>query len=162
MLTRSSPRTACRALTIPSQVLLAVLLTSILVPRSIFSAAAAQQAEPLFVTIAELVRSPEQYSGKDVAFEGILVGTGVFSSPEGEPSGGPGRGRRVPLTLTDMSGARIFIITWVPSYDLPALGMVGRTGTVYAVRGTFYHVPMEPGTPLQFVVPKSKEGFKKK
>lgn len=126
------------------------------------SRAVAQQAETVAVTIAELVRSHEQYSGKEVVFEGILVGTTYLLNPEGITVTGPGRSRRFQIGLADMSGARILVITWMPSYDLPSLGMIGRTGTVYAVRGTFYHAPMEPGPPLQFVVPRSKEGLRRK
>jgi hypothetical protein len=126
------------------------------------SVASAQQPEPVAVTIADLLRSPERYSGKDVVFDGVLVGKTVFATPEGIPGRGPGQSQRHQFVLADMTGARIIVLTWLPSYDLPTSGMVGVSGIPYSVRGVFYHVPMEPGPPLQFVVPRSKEGLRKK
>jgi hypothetical protein len=56
----------------------------------------------------------------------------------------------------------VVVITYVPSYDVPATSFVGQAGTAYSVRGTFYRIPLEPGPALYFVVPLPKEGLKKK
>lgn len=95
---------------------------------------------------------------REVAFDGILVGTSDFHTV-GEPTPAPLGGKRIQLAMADMTGAQIVVITYVPSYDLPTLGMVGRTGTAYSVRGVFYHIPIEPDPPLQLVVVPGKDGL---
>lgn len=119
------------------------------------------RSQPVAITIAELVGAPERYSGKEVAFDGILVGMSDFYTV-GKSTPAPFGGKRVQLAMADMTGAQILVITYVPSYDLPTLGMLGRTGTAYAVRGVFYYIPIEPGPPLHLVVVLGKDGLKKK
>ena len=69
-------------------------------------------AEPVLVMISDLVRAPQQYMGREVGFDGILVEMGHLNA-----------------------------------YGPPA--STGRT-------------PIEPGPPLQFVVPNSEGGLKRK
>ncbi len=118
-------------------------------------------SEPVTVTIGELVTAPERYAGKEVAFDGVVVAsTELYTVGKSRPS--PREGQRVQLAVADVSGAQILVIAYVPSYDLPSWSMVGKTGTAYSVRGVFYHVPVEPGPPLQFVVVPGKGGLKRK
>ncbi len=118
------------------------------------------QSQPVTVTIGELVRAPERYAGKEVAFDGVVVAsTELYTVGKSRPIP---PGQRVQLAVADVSGAQILIIAYVPSYDLPSWSMVGKTATAYSVRGIFYHVPVEPGPPLQFVVVPGKGGLKRK
>lgn len=159
----SAPRKATSALhdavgrrnSLVSSLSLAVLLVAVL----LFAPSA--EGEPLAVTIAQLVGSPDQYSGKEVAFDGVLVRMSNFTTYE-KSSASPSRGQRIQLVLADMTGAQILVITYVPSYDFPTLGMVGKAGTAYSVRGTFFHIPVEPGPPLQLVAVPGKDGLKRK
>ena len=118
-------------------------------------------AQSMAVTIGDLLRAPQQYSGKEVAFDGILVGWSNLHTVEKSTPRLRG-GRRVQLAMADMSGAQVLVITYVPSYDLPTSGLLGSTGTAYSVRGIFYYVPVEPGPPLELVVVPGKDGLRKK
>ncbi|MBI4241575.1 MAG: hypothetical protein HY613_07650 [Candidatus Rokubacteria bacterium] len=97
------------------------------------------QAQPVPVSIAQLVGSPEQYAGKEVVLEGTLSGdspTQMLLPPS-----------PFQLVLTDPSGAQLLVLTRVDPHRI-------RRETMLSIHGTFYHIPLDTGRALQFVVPR--------
>lgn len=111
--------------------LLIVLLAGLVFPASL-------RAEPVSVSIAQLVGSPDQYAGKEILVEGILTGESVARMLL-PPS--PNQ-----FVLTDPAGAQVLILT---SLHLPR----ATQETMLSVHGAFYRIPLDSGRAFQFLVP---------
>lgn len=112
------------------------LLLILLLARLVFPASL--RAEPVSVSIVQLVGSPDQYAGKEILVEGILTGESVARMLL-PPS--PNQ-----FVLTDPAGAQVLVLTSVP---LPR----ATQETMLSVHGTFYRIPLDSGRAFQFIVP---------
>src|SRR3989442_8094856 len=66
-------------------------------------------SEPVAITISDLVKAPERYSGQQVTFDGVLVrGTSLYTVEKSTP--GLGSGSRFQLAMADLTGAQVLII----------------------------------------------------